>query len=1396
MKNSYFILIILFSFSLLQAENINSSKGLEKIKSNIVIQPNQKAKLENNQEYWDIDTLITYDSFGEPSDRVLKKYDLKGNMVEERSEFYNGYNTPNWSLNRLDTYTYDDQNRVLTEKYEYGSGYSQDKLYEYEYDDEDYDVIMKVYYKSGSFSLSETNYTTSSVQEGTGYKVVERWNFKESTSSYDIKTITVYDLNDNLLSHKQQKMDYGGYRDQMETAHEYDNQNRLIKTTRKSWHSSTQEEYLDEIYVYIYHHDNCLAEEHLARNTRPSGSGSNYSQIFINAYTYDENNNLKSERRYRSQNDGELFEHYSPLSYSDYAEFYTDYKIDYVFENGNLTEELRSNYYYDYDNPTEYEIEYNYRYLYEYDSKGNLLTKFEQTYGLEYDEYEDEWSYTYATKTHYEYDDFGNSIYSWYEYFQKNSGGGGVVSAPKKPRNPKSSAKMSSPQDDENWERSSADLNIIVGGQVLMELSYVYDYHATFVDRNNIVLINAKEGHKGAAYFDGSAVVQAAANPTAFTNTMTMAAWVKYNSSIGNKTIASWQCGAGNMAYFSLENNQLVFRTWENVNSLSLVVGSTEFLSVDTWYHVAVSLDAGVATLYINGEDVTQTNAVVFADLGTATHFAVGSAPEGNIDLFKGYMDNLSLWSDAKTSSEVLSLFKEIKGDEDNLVLALNFDHSLSILPTDAIIQFEGIEPQYVMLDSYAATFNGIDQTLSPETSAPFGSDFTISGWFKADAGDVRTIASWASSSDESVANTFAVGADNKLHYTQIASGVTKSAVSEKSIENEIWYHVALVKDNNQVKFYLNGELDSLVTQNIDNNQSGDNFHIGSLYQNGVASQLWKGAMDNLCFYTEARSAAEVLEDFQFGADLLAESLWAYWNFDDKNEIVVDAKNNHHILAGSKELTKSILIYTDVTTNNELMRNRTDHAVNVVGKGTHLNVNTDFFDNDLSIYPGNKLTVYGKIDFSPSSLTLKSGQEGTATLIAMQNTMATVEQYVKNDKPLYLGIPLKNVETSYTTGVNQMFEYDNWSNEWSETNYSYPGRGLLVHPEQDTDKISFTGNINSGNEYIMCWEDDERYALMANPYPSYLTWSDYFSRSKELEGNVWLSLSKNDNQVIGTYNGEVGTHGAGNTIVPFQSFWVRVQEHSLNAEVKLSNDIRSHYDEAIHSNKLLRAPQEQYPLARITVSDGTLDDETILYFKDNHSDGWDEKDAGKKMMNSDNPEIWTLIYDEPYAINALETVPYNIEQELGFSTTKAGDFTISAANFTGFDTDDMLMLYDKEADNKATNIATKSYSFSSDAVNTTDRFTIKFAPGFATDYKDIDMSKYVAVYAKDSRIVVDIKLNMEDAHAHIYNISGQKLVSEKLVANHTTLSSKLTTGVYLVVVENMNERVNKRIILK
>ena len=200
---------------------------------------------------------------------------------------------------------------------------------------------------------------------------------------------------------------------------------------------------------------------------------------------------------------------------------------------------------------------------------------------------------------------------------------------------------------------------------------------------------NAPATPGAALDFDGADdYVQRASRLVVGTNDLTMEAWINPATPvISDPTFFSIiaQDINGNAAsqfQMALSNDHLQFILDNEADSNFVAFFSTSAIPYDTWTHVAVVRSGVHHYIYINGvlDGAATSTSVIDNQSGSDTtkHFRIGareSDSAGVSDPFHGHIDDVRIWSVARTCDEIRQLKDcELTGSEGNLVSYYKFD--------------------------------------------------------------------------------------------------------------------------------------------------------------------------------------------------------------------------------------------------------------------------------------------------------------------------------------------------------------------------------------------------------------------------------------------------------------------------------------------------------------------------------------------------------------------------------------------------------------------------------------------------------------------------------------------------------------------------------------------------
>ncbi|MCF7796925.1 MAG: FG-GAP-like repeat-containing protein [Lentisphaeria bacterium] len=103
-------------------------------------------------------------------------------------------------------------------------------------------------------------------------------------------------------------------------------------------------------------------------------------------------------------------------------------------------------------------------------------------------------------------------------------------------------------------------------------------------------------------------------------------------------------------------------------------------LTTDTWHHIAVVYKPDNVLFYFNGEQFSLGAAPV--EQGTTLNLRIGSAIWGQC--FQGSIDEVRIWNDERTQTEIQTHYGSLAGNEDNLVAYWRFDENSGTTAGDA----------------------------------------------------------------------------------------------------------------------------------------------------------------------------------------------------------------------------------------------------------------------------------------------------------------------------------------------------------------------------------------------------------------------------------------------------------------------------------------------------------------------------------------------------------------------------------------------------------------------------------------------------------------------------------------------------------------------------------------
>ena len=486
-----------------------------------------------------------------------------------------------------------------------------------------------------------------------------------------------------------------------------------------------------------------------------------------------------------------------------------------------------------------------------------------------------------------------------------------------------------------------------------------------------------------------------------------------------------------------------------------------------------------------------------------------------------------------------------------------------------------------------------------------------------------------------------------------------------------------------------------------------------------------------------------------------------------------------------------------------------------VTNGGTLTLNASKSFNSVTVKPGAKLTLNDGQTFAPGTFVLESNASATATFVDKRthanktDITATVQQHLPAASTRtwwYLASPVSGAASS-VFGSNKVGDYSettrSYSNPFAVPTTLTAGKGYVVKmtAESAANYIFENQTLNTGDISVLLTRtvtetpDNAKrgFNLVGNPYPSYLNWDLAYNNSTNVRSTIWYRTLNGASMEFHTYNAAIGASvpsSANGYIPPMQAFWVKVDTDPVspvtvsNGTLNFTNDMRSHDLSALGNP--LKAPAADRNLVRLSISNGTLSDETVIATHPSASDSYDRFDS-EKMANGDanRPEIFSLAGNQELVINGISPLTDSKQIALGVRPGRAGNYTISLTEWRN--TSNMeAVLRDNQLGEELILTESSSYSFDTDGSTSTSRFSLLFrAKGSNTGFDRI--SSDLLIYSTQNTIRVE-SASLEGNAISIFNALGQPVFNGKAQSNRLEING-LTPAVYMVKVNNQTKMV-------
>ena len=864
------------------------------------------------------------------------------------------------------------------------------------------------------------------------------------------------------------------------------------------------------------------------------------------------------------------------------------------------------------------------------------------------------------------------------------------------------------------------------------------------------------------------------------------------------------------------------------------------------WHHYVLvwNYDTGYRQAYIDGSLVGQFQQVESGNIrkrfairdkalsvGRERYENNGSAddPGPYFGTYTGSVDEVRIWNLALSSSEISSLysydntssnytsetFTNSSGDG-QWATASNW--SSGSVPTSSenvtissgqtitsgsngfnSIRLDGAQNNYLQINNSSGTFQ--------ETG-----DFTFEMWVKINAWDPNGSYGYKASFLGYSQHNFwlSINGSGKPQFRMGCGDLTFNYRATQNNWEGNWKHMAIVRDDNTLKFFVDGVLEATSSCSGGTFMNSKTIKIGK--NNGWPADLdaWiskiryvKGSALYSSDFTPPTSLSNVS-----GTHLLL-------NVDSQTNAFVDSSDNNHTVSihGSSDP------YFVSSNGPSGSGNSTTAAANTI---------TVDSGGSLTIAANSDLTLSG--DFTNNgTVTLNSEADEFASIIVGGSSSGDIvyNRYVNTegtDEWDLIGSPVDGLSISSFVTTNSsplatsgsiyaIGVYDNSDDSW--TNYTSStvaaagnfdvGKGYQMATSSGT-TMAFTGTIATTDQTQSIINNTanggRRWNLVANPYPSYLNANTNAHTTNNL-------LSVNSGVIDGTYLALYGydADGSGYTIynntsgatyiAPGQAFFVAAASSSA-ADLSFTEAMQTTTGGDDFIAGRLANTSSEFDLK--LYEEQNLVADTKFYFDNNLSPGLDPGyDAG--AYNQSSALSSRLAKDDQgvnMGINAMgidsfeqTTIPLVVNSAAGVTfRISLGDVTIPEGVGVYLEDTQLATFTDLRAEDFTLNPQSDLSGMG--------RFYLRLG-NTSLGGGDLEES-YISIYKPMDKEYITIEglANIQKTNVRFYNMLGQEILSKTLQTNLSTQNistAGLTTGIYIVKLEVDSNLISKRIVI-
>jgi len=590
--------------------------------------------------------------------------------------------------------------------------------------------------------------------------------------------------------------------------------------------------------------------------------------------------------------------------------------------------------------------------------------------------------------------------------------------------------------------------------------------------------------------------------------------------------------------YVSLDFNNSIRFLLKTANGQDALNSST--ISPNKWYHTLCVWNGQNMKIYLNGSldnSITLSNAT--GTLGSTSDIVAIGRRFASGGFLNGKASNVQIWNKELIASEVETLYnygspiRNLANIPQSSNLKAWYKLDASEVYNSTTTEWSIDNNQNPSAYPSSLNFNGSSNYIDCGTGSRFYiNQITISAWVNLSSGLTSTqiIAGIRNNTlgGGSICYQLQNQASGKFRFViRQSNGTYVDSVANDVHQYNTWYHVLGVADGSNIKLYVNGNLQTIVSSYDGTIYSpNENFNIGR--QSSPSNYYFDGKLSNVSVFNTGLTSAQVTELYNNGtpSNLLNHSvtsnLVSWWKLNNTTTGIEDAKGSNNgtnngateytgfvnkLVGDSSGMSQANLVQSDLQTVAPYSKyamdfNGTDDYISIASAGGIALMNTGVSSTvSLWVYPtGTGTRVFfeqnstGRYVIYQSGTSLffypNSARASFTNLILNQwyNVIAIVDG---SNSKFYVNGNEVGTSTSYTPvntlGVLQFGRYPGGTQyfEGKLSNVSIWNTDLTSAQVSEIYNQGLPGNLNSHSAYsnlVSWWQLGENSSFDGNDW--------------------------------------------------------------------------------------------------------------------------------------------------------------------------------------------------------------------------------------------------------------------------------------------------------------------------